>query len=113
VDMYKTVRFPSPTQDQRRRGRNGRWWLDWLAGLLVPTQPMPSPSLAWMNKGQDQEAREARQDWSAGPCNPCLHVWGKVERQHQMGGLLGGGWRSHEKGISKSGLVRPCSRKYL
>lgn len=33
---------------------------------------------------------QAHQDWSVGPCNPCLHVWGKVERQHQMGGCLGG-----------------------
>jgi hypothetical protein len=81
VDMYKTVRFPSPTQDQRRRGRNGRWWLDWLAGLLVPTQPMPSPSLAWMNKGQDQEAREAPPGlvrWSMQPLSACLGQGGEA-----------------------------------
>ena len=41
-----------------------------------------------------------------GPCDPCLHVWGKVERGHQMGGF----WVEDGAAISrksKSGMVRP------
>jgi hypothetical protein len=65
--------------------------LDWLAAARETTHAH-AVSLSRVTRARDRRPHIPPR--LAGPCDPCLHVWGKVERQHQMGGHLGGGWRS-------------------
>jgi hypothetical protein len=71
-------------------------WLDWLAAGRETTHAH-AVSLS-SDKGQGQEATSPHLDWlvlATPVCNSaCLGQGG--ERQHQMGGFLGGGWRSSD-----------------
>jgi hypothetical protein len=87
-------------------------WLDWLAAGRETTHAH-AVSLS-SDKGQGQEATSPHLDWLVlAPLSATLHVWGKVEEGNIR-------WVDFwvEDGAaaiasnSKSGLVRPCPRKY-
>lgn len=100
-DMYTTRGPSSPAYDQRQRflrpmgGSPGR-----PLRRSPPAAPSP-PCIFSLGPTRPQGHQSAGlPERPTGPptgpsaMEPCLDVWGRVERRHQTGGLAGGGWRS-------------------